>query len=60
MTPRTDLTTASRVDLILILLPEIGWRDAFYSLAASGMPCEVATRVLTMSAERCRRPVAER
>jgi hypothetical protein len=46
MTPRTDLTTASRVDLTLILLPAITWLEASCMLAVSGVPAEVAARVL--------------
>jgi hypothetical protein len=52
MTPpacaRTDLVTASRVDLVLILLPIISWLEATCSLAASGVPAEVAARVLAL------------
>jgi hypothetical protein len=64
MTPRTDLITASRVDLALILLPAITWLEASYMLAVSGVPVEVAARVLVLPAARrtlregsaCRRP----
>jgi hypothetical protein len=52
MTPRTDLTTASRVDLALILLPAITWQEASCMLAASGVPAEVAARVLTLPGAR--------
>lgn len=38
MTPRTDLITASRVDLALILLPAVTWLEASVILAASGIP----------------------
>lgn len=57
MIERTDLLTASRVDLTLILLPEIGWLAASCTLAVSGVPIEVAARVLAMPAEPKRRPV---
>jgi hypothetical protein len=46
MKPRTDLITASRVDLAIILLPAITWLDASLMLAHSGVPAEVAARVL--------------
>lgn len=46
MTPRTDIITASRVDLTLILLPAISWLEASCMLAVSGVPAEVAARVL--------------
>jgi hypothetical protein len=45
---RTDLTTASRVDLALILLPFIGWLATSVTLAVSGVPAEVAARVLAL------------
>jgi len=48
MTPRTDLITASRVYLALILLPEITWWEASCMLAVSGVPAEVAARVLVL------------
>jgi len=48
MTPRTDLTTASRVDLTLALLPAISWLEASCTLALSGVPAEVAARVLAL------------
>jgi len=57
MTPRTDLLTASQVDLALILLPEITWWEASFMLAVSGVPAEVAARVLTLPA--ARRPPAQ-
>lgn len=56
MTQRTDLITASRVDLALILLPAITWWEASYMLAVSGVSEEVAARVLVLPLER--RPVA--
>jgi hypothetical protein len=46
MTPRTDNLTASRVDLALILLPIVTWLEASCMLAVSGVPAEVAARVL--------------
>lgn len=46
MDPRTDLITASRVDLTLLLLPAITWLEASRMLALSGVPVEVAARVL--------------
>ncbi|QJE03031.1 hypothetical protein HH212_26095 [Massilia forsythiae] len=52
MTPRTDLITASRVDLALILLPAITWLQASCMLAASGVPVEVAARVMALPLER--------
>jgi hypothetical protein len=52
MTPRTDLITSSRVDLALILLPEITWWEASYMLAVSGVPAEVAARVLALPGAR--------
>lgn len=52
MTEREDILSASRVDLVLILLPIISHLDAAYALAASGVPFEVAARVLSTPAER--------
>jgi hypothetical protein len=52
MRQRTGLITASRVVLIPILLPIIGWLDATCSLAASGVAVGVATRVLALPARR--------
>lgn len=46
MTPQTDIITASRVDLALILLPTIGWLEASCMLAAGGVPLEVAASVM--------------
>ena len=48
MIERTDLLTASRVDLVLLLLPTIGWLTAACTLAINGVPLEVAARVLAM------------
>jgi hypothetical protein len=48
MDPRTDLITASRVDLVLILLPGVTWLEASVMLAVSGVPAEVAARVLVI------------
>jgi hypothetical protein len=52
MTERTDLITASRVDLTLILLPAIGWLEVAWTLAANDVPLEVAARVLALPLER--------
>ncbi|MFK3738015.1 hypothetical protein [Massilia sp. TN1-12] len=46
MIERTDLLTASRVDLTLILLPLIGRWETAWALAANDVPLEVAARVL--------------
>jgi hypothetical protein len=48
MMPRTDIVTASRIDLTLTLLPAIGWLQASCTLAASAVPLEVAARVLAL------------
>lgn len=52
MEPRTDHITASRVDLALTLLPAITWLEASCMLALSGVPAEVAARVLVEPARR--------
>lgn len=52
MKPRTDLITASRVDLALILLPIMTWWEASEMLAESQVPVEVAARVLALPFER--------
>jgi hypothetical protein len=52
MTERKDVLTASRVDLVLILLPIINHFEASCALAASGVSLEVAARVLATPAER--------
>ena len=52
MTPRTDILTASRVDLALILLDEITWLEASCMLAVSGVPADVAARVLVLPGAR--------
>jgi hypothetical protein len=52
MKPRTDLVTASRVDLTLALLPLIGWWEASWTLAANGVPLDVAVRVMVVPAAR--------
>lgn len=52
MVERTDLITASRVDLALILLPLVGWLATSVTLAVSGVPAEVAVRVLAMPGAR--------
>ncbi len=56
MEPRADIITASRVDLVLILLPEITWLEASCMLAHSGVPANVAARVLALPGAR-RAPV---
>lgn len=55
---RTDLVTASRVDLALLLLPTITWLEASCMLALSGVPVEVAARVLALPGAR-RVPTAQ-
>lgn len=52
MIPRTDFATSSRVDLALILLPTITWLEAACMLALSGVPAEVAARVLALPGAR--------
>jgi hypothetical protein len=52
MIERKDILTASRVDLVLILLPVISHQEAANALIASGVPVEVAARVLATPAER--------
>ena len=52
MTKRKDVLTASRVDLVLSLLPIISHPEAACGLADSGVPLEVAARVLATPAER--------
>lgn len=52
MIERKDMLTASRVDLVLILLPIINKMEAAWALAASGVSLEVAARVLATPAER--------
>jgi hypothetical protein len=59
MVERTDLITASRVDLALILLPLVGWLETLVTLAASGVPAEVAVRVMTIPGERRRTEVTQ-
>lgn len=49
---RLDDLTASRVDQALILLPIITWWEASVMLAQSGVPAEVAARVLALPLER--------
>jgi hypothetical protein len=48
MTPRTNLITASQVDLALLLLPDVGWLATSCTLAASGVPLDVAVRVMAL------------
>lgn len=55
MEMRTDHLTASRVDLALILLPEVTWLEASVMFVLSGVPDEVAARVLALPLER--RPI---
>jgi hypothetical protein len=50
----TDLFTASKVDMTLILLPAIGRWETSWMLAASGVPLEVASRVMAVPVERRR------
>ena len=52
MIARTDIITASRVDLALLLLPEVGWLAAAVMLAVSGAPVEVAARALALTGAR--------
>lgn len=52
MIERTDIVTAARVDAILTLSPLIGWLDLSCALAASGVPLEVAVRVIASPLER--------
>ncbi len=52
MDQRLDITTSSRVDLALILLPSITWLEASCMLALSGVPAEVAARVLAEPSRR--------
>jgi hypothetical protein len=52
MQNRTDTLTASRVDLALVLLPSITWLEASCMLALSGVPAEVAARVLALPGAR--------
>jgi hypothetical protein len=47
MIPHTDLTTASRIDLTLILLSLTAWLEASCMLAGSHVLADVAARVLT-------------
>lgn len=57
MVERTDLITASRVDLALILMPAITWQEASVMLAVSGVPAEVAARVMALPLERRQPPL---
>jgi hypothetical protein len=54
MKPRTDKVTANRVDQALILLPAITWLQASCMLALSGVPAEMAARVLALPGARRR------
>jgi len=55
MRERKDILTASRVDLVLLLLPILSKSEAFCSLIQSGVPLEVTMRVLELPYER--RPI---
>jgi hypothetical protein len=55
---RADLITASRVDLALILLPLVGWLQTSLTLAASGVPIEVAVRIMVLPGARRTAPPA--
>lgn len=55
---RTDLITASRVDLTLMLIPLISRWEAAWTLAANDVPLEVAARVLALPRERRPTPQA--
>lgn len=57
MTQRTDSHIAMQVDLTLILLPIITWLEASVMLPVSGVPAEVAARVLVQREAR-RAPTA--
>jgi hypothetical protein len=59
MLERTDLTTASRVELALILMPYVGWLATSVSLATSGVPLEVAVRVLVNPGARRRLDISQ-
>jgi hypothetical protein len=52
MSERNHILTASRIDLILILLPIISADEAAYAMTARGVSTEVVARVLSMSEER--------
>jgi hypothetical protein len=54
MIERVDLITAARIDATLILLPLIGWLEASCTLAANGVPADVAARVLALPMARRR------
>jgi hypothetical protein len=43
---RSDLLTASKIDLALILLPLVGSREAARMLADAAVPLNIAARVL--------------
>lgn len=49
---RLDDVTAGRVDAALLLLPAITWLEAAVMMAASGVPTDVAARVLALPLER--------
>ncbi|TQK10267.1 hypothetical protein [Herbaspirillum sp. SJZ107] len=52
MAERKDTITASRVDLILALLPIISLKEAVQSMVDSGVPADVAARVLNSPEQR--------
>jgi len=52
MKPRADIITAMRIDYALILLPAITWLEASCMLARSGVPVDVAARVLALPGAR--------
>jgi hypothetical protein len=52
MTERNDILTASRINLVLILLPIISVDEAACAMPPSGVPAQVVTRVASMPAER--------
>ena len=52
MNRRSDLITASRVDLCLILLPELTWLERTRMFAINQVPADVAARVITLPLER--------
>lgn len=47
--PSTDLFAAVQVDLALLLLSKVEWLSTSCTLAARGVPVEVATRVLPLA-----------
>jgi hypothetical protein len=49
---RTDLVTASRIDLALSLLPLIGQLEVARMMARNGVPMAIARRVLAFPMRR--------